>query len=121
MVVAAVRGARVVGASAGDCGAWIVTERIDDLTERQVRKPLIGTGSAVPVPFEAGLGTGTLVLASDGLFKYARRNQIASLARDADIRRSAEQLARLPRLRSGELQDDVAIVLCRGEATTEQR
>jgi serine/threonine protein phosphatase PrpC len=113
LVVAAIVGPRIVGASAGDCGAWLITDSINDLTERQVRKPLVGSGSAVAVPFEAELGAATLLLASDGLLKYAQRNQIAALARDADVERVAHQLAQLPRLRSGELQDDLAIIVCR--------
>jgi serine/threonine protein phosphatase PrpC len=113
LVVAAIVGPRIVGASAGDCGAWLITESINDLTERQVRKPLVGSGSAAAVPFEAELGAATLLLASDGLLKYAQRNQIAALARDADVERVAHQLAQLPRLRSGELQDDLAIIVCR--------
>jgi serine/threonine protein phosphatase PrpC len=65
------------------------------------------------MPFEAELGAATLLLASDGLLKYARRERIAALARDADVERAAQQLAQLPRLRSGELQDDLAIIVCR--------
>jgi serine/threonine protein phosphatase PrpC len=113
LVVAAIVGPRIVGASAGDCGAWLITDSINDLTEQQVRKPLVGSGSAVPVPFEAELGLATLLLASDGLLKYARRNQIAALARGADLNAAAQKLADLPRLRSGDLPDDLAVVVCR--------
>jgi serine/threonine protein phosphatase PrpC len=113
LVVAAIVGPRIVGASAGDCGAWLITDSINVLTDQQVRKPLVGSGSAVPIPFEAELSAATLLLASDGLLKYARRERIAALARDADVESAAQQLARLPRLRSGELQDDLAIIVCR--------
>jgi serine/threonine protein phosphatase PrpC len=53
------------------------------------------------------------LLASDGLLKYARRDQIAAIARDDDLQTVPQQLARLPRLRSGELPDDLAIIVCR--------
>jgi serine/threonine protein phosphatase PrpC len=113
LVVAAIVGTRIVGASAGDCDAWLVTDGIQNLTEHQIGKPLVGSGFVVPVGFEAELGKGTLLLASDGLLKYARRNQIAALMRGADFQAVPQQLAQLLRLRSGELPDDLAIIVCR--------
>ncbi len=116
LVVVAIVDNSIVGASAGDCGAWLVTEGIDELTEMQVRKPLVGSGSAVPVSFKAELGKGTLLLASDGLLKYAPRDRIAALVRGPDLDPAAHHLAELPRLRSGALPDDVSVVLCRERA-----
>jgi serine/threonine protein phosphatase PrpC len=105
---------RIVGASVGDCGAWLVTVNgIDDLTDTQVRKPLLGSGEAVPVAFEAVLRDSTLLLATDGLLKYGRRDRIAVLARGADLQVAVQLLAELPRLRSGALPDDVGVILCR--------
>jgi serine/threonine protein phosphatase PrpC len=116
LVIAAVRDGMIVGASAGDCGAWLIHEGIEDLTEQQVRKPLLGSGFAVPVPFREPLGLGTLLLASDGLLKYARREAIAQVALGEDLGAAAHELVRLPQLRSGEVPDDVAVVLCRARA-----
>src|SRR5205814_8369243 len=54
----------------GDCGAWLIAENgIEELTADQVRKPLLGSGEAVPIAFESALGGATLLLATDGLFK----------------------------------------------------
>ena len=110
-MIAAVHEDTIVGASAGDCGAWLIHDVVEDLTERQVRKPLLGTRAAQPVPFRARLGAGTLLLASDGLLKYARRNDIADVARLEDLEAAAEELMRLPQLRSGDVPDDVSVVL----------
>jgi len=55
----------------------------------------------------------TLLLATDGLLKYGRRDRIAVLARGADLQAAVLQLAELPRLRSGALPDDVGVILCR--------
>lgn len=115
LVVAHVFGTRVVGASVGDCAAWLIGEAIDDLTAGQVRKPLIGSGSSTPVTFDAPLRNATLLLASDGLWKYAPRERIGEFARQPDLKASAREIARLPRLRSGALPDDVAVLLCRAE------
>jgi PPM family protein phosphatase len=114
LVVAAVAGNRIVGASVGDCCAWLLrSAAIDDLTERQVRKPLLGSGHALPVGFTGTLAGSTLLLASDGLWKYVPRERIAAIARTQDLQEAARQLAAEPRLRSGQLPDDVAVVLCR--------
>lgn len=105
----------VRGASVGDSGAWIVRgAAVEDLTAGQSRKPLLGSGQAVPAAFGVGpLRGGTLVVASDGLFKYARRSDIARVAGQADLAAAASQLVESVTLRSGEVQDDVAVVLCR--------
>jgi serine/threonine protein phosphatase PrpC len=87
-----------------------------DLTDGQSRKPLVGGGCA---PFRiapARLGSGTLVVASDGLLRYAKRDDIARLASGPDLTAAARALVELVRLRSGALQDDVAVVLCRNIA-----
>jgi len=85
-----------------------------DLTEHQRRKPLVGDG-CVPVGFHAApLGEGdTLVVVSDGLFRYAARADIARVVRATrDLQAMADALIELVRLRGGVLQDDVTIVLC---------
>jgi PPM family protein phosphatase len=115
LVIAAVHDEMITGASAGDCGAWLICDHIEDLTEEQVRKPLVGSGSAVPVPFRKPLGSGTLLLASDGLFKYARRKDIAQIALREDLDAAAQELILLPQLRSGDVPDDVSVVLCRAQ------
>jgi PPM family protein phosphatase len=113
LAVAAITGSAILGASVGDCGAWLIDDQLHDLTAHQIRKPLVGSGKAAPVAFEAELGAATLLLASDGLFNYARREQILGLARSPDLDAAANALANLPRLRSGTLPDDVSVILCR--------
>jgi len=105
----------VVGASVGDSGAWIIRgASIEDLTRLQNRKPLVGTGACVPVAFSAGrLRDGTLLVASDGLLKYAKRADIARVAQEADLEVAAAALVQLVTLRSGRVPDDVSVVLCR--------
>jgi PPM family protein phosphatase len=106
--------AGIVGASVGDSGAWVVdTAGWRDLTARQQRKPDAGTGMAAAVPFQCGPLEGTLLLATDGLLKYAVPERIAPVARGADLQAAAAQVVELVRLPSGELWDDVGVVLCR--------
>jgi PPM family protein phosphatase len=114
VVATAVIAGRAVGASVGDCGVWLIAENgIEELTANQVRKPLLGSGEAVPVAFESALEDATLLLATDGLLKYARRDRIAAVALGPDLQMAAHALADLPRLRSGALPDDVGVILCR--------
>lgn len=112
-VVAIVRGGQVLGASVGDSGAWLVhADRVDDLTRAQVRKPLVGSGRASPVPFgPTPLGDARLLVASDGLLKYAPPERLAAVARTGSLEAAARALVEAVRLPSGGLQDDVAVVL----------
>jgi serine/threonine protein phosphatase PrpC len=114
-VVLWVTSEKIVGASAGDSGAWIVSPdgAVEDITSAQHRKPLIGDG-AVVTPIEHGpLGGGTLLVASDGLLRYAKEAEIARVARGVDLDVAAKALVELVRLPSKQLPDDVSVVLCR--------
>lgn len=113
-VIAIASTSRLVGASVGDSAAWQV--RRDghlDLTSDQVRKPLLGSVSARPVRFDLDDLEGTLVVATDGLFKYAKAKDICEVVRGSHLASVPEGLVRLVRMRSGALRDDVAIVVCR--------
>lgn len=56
---------------------------------------------------------GTLLLATDGLLKYASAKSICDTARGPDLDAVPCRLVELVRLRSGGLQDDVGIIACR--------
>jgi serine/threonine protein phosphatase PrpC len=94
------------GASVGDSGAWMLPAdgAVRDLTAHQDRARL-GSGHAHPVRFKAQL-MGRLVLATDGLFKYIRAADIRTCAA-----RGVDALIDSVRLKSGALQDDVAVIL----------
>ena len=83
-----------------------------DLTEHQVRKPLLGSGMTVPVSFGPVIFVGRLLLATDGLFKYAPYLEIAACARIGALAGAASALIQAVRLPNGELFDDVALALC---------
>jgi PPM family protein phosphatase len=105
----------IAGASVGDSGAWIIRDGvIEDLTVHQVRKPLVGA-SCEPIAFGSGpLGEGTLIVASDGLLRYANRKDIMFVVeRDEDVDVIARRLIDLVRLPNDTLPDDVAVVVCR--------
>lgn len=101
------------GASVGDSSAWLIRENTCvDLTEGQRRKPLLGGGLAEPVSFNLSLDYGdTLLLATDGLLKYVKADRICELARRPEL--AGHALVDAARLPSGELQDDVAVILIR--------
>lgn len=107
-------GKEVIGASVGDSGAWMISESdIENLTAGQSRKPLLGSGEAIPVSFQKAQLDGTLLLASDGLLKYARQEKIASVIRETDLELAAEKLVQLVCFPSGALPDDVSYILVR--------
>jgi PPM family protein phosphatase len=110
--VVEITGNIIIGASVGDSEAWSFRPGgREQLTAHQQRKPLIGSGRATPVPFAASWPPGAvLVIASDGLFKYS---SIERLAMATTSGASPAHLVDLVRLKSGCLQDDVAVVLPR--------
>ena len=104
---------RIVGASVGDCEAWMFGggAASRSLTAGQSVKPLLGEGTARPVGFEARLGRGTLLIATDGLWKYMDRARISKATAIRPLGAACSALVGGVRLRSGALQDDVALVL----------
>jgi PPM family protein phosphatase len=115
-VVVGVSPSVIGGTSVGDSGAWLLEgESITDLTGLQHRKPYVGSAAAMPVPFRRAWSSGaTLLVASDGLLKYADRRTIAAIATGvSDFDLGPVKLIDLVRLTSRALQDDVAVTLCR--------
>jgi serine/threonine protein phosphatase PrpC len=104
----------VLGASVGDSEAWLQSGSTTTvLTEDQQRKPLLGSGRAAPVSFIQPCRAGTLLVATDGLFKYAPGERVRAALAGQDMEHIADELLQLPRMQSGALPDDVGLVLCR--------
>jgi PPM family protein phosphatase len=111
-VVVEISEGRVVGASVGDSGAWLLTGKaIIDLTENQHRKPLLGSDESLPMGFGPIELSGRLLIATDGLFKFATGSDIAQRATALSVNDAVDKLIAGVRLKSGALQDDVAIIL----------
>jgi len=109
-IVAAIAPHGVAGVSVGDSEAWVVGPQLDPLTKGQDRARL-GTGRCRPTWFHRRRLDGVLVVATDGLFRHARRDAIAIACADPDATAIAEALVTLPRLPSGAYPDDVAVVV----------
>lgn len=113
-VILSVSESGLAGASVGDSGAWLISGLdVVDLTNGQDRKPLVGDGCNTFRVTAPPIGDGTLLIASDGLLRYAKRHDIARVANGPDLTVAARALVDLVRLTTGGLQDDVGIVLCR--------
>lgn len=101
----------VYGASIGDSEAWIVAgDSVVSLTRDQMRKPLIGSGQADPVSFSGKLAGGVLIVASDGLFRYANARKVCEVVNRVPLPDLPRALVDLVRLKSGKLQDDAAVL-----------
>jgi PPM family protein phosphatase len=110
-IIVVVNAAGLFGAGVGDSLAWFFAASAkDELTRGQWRKPLLGTGVALPHGFVQNFLPGTLVVATDGLWKYTSLELIEQRVRSAGLADLAAHLAELVRLRSGAFPDDVAIV-----------
>ena len=110
-VIVVLTSGELFGANVGDSAAWLFTP--DDKEElTRVRKPYLGTGVAAPHQFARKTNGGTLVVASDGLWKYTSLELIDRAVRTVDPEQLATELARLVRLRSGNFPDDIAITTC---------
>lgn len=111
-VALSIEGGTLRGASVGDSEAWLVDgERVQVLTEQQQRKPLLGDGG-VPVELAAPF-VGTLVVGSDGLFKYAARERIVAACALPTVEEVADALVAAAQLPDGGLQDDISVVVVR--------
>jgi len=112
-LLAIVEPGRVFGASVGDSIAWMFSSngRVE-LTGGQRRKPFLGSGGAFCCPFSSAMRDGTIVVATDGLWKYTGLESIEKIVRAAGSASLANKLSELVRLRSGTFADDVAIVTC---------
>lgn len=104
---------KTFGASVGDSAAWWVSpHQAEELTAGQKRKPFLGTGVAAPVPFVHHFALGSIVLATDGLWKYTSlervREQVIGQTSDC----AAQGLVRLVTYPSGALPDDVGVIVC---------
>jgi hypothetical protein len=114
VVLLAVTGTQIRGASVGDAAAWIVSPdgNVEMLTARQHRKPLLGAGAST-IAFTAPFAAGTLVVGSDGLFSYASTGRIVAACAKPSLDAAADALMSAVELPTGALQADVALVLCR--------
>jgi serine/threonine protein phosphatase PrpC len=102
-----------VGASVGDCEAWLFGQGSPaELTRGQHFKPLLGDGSALPEGFAGRLIEGTLVMATDGLWKYATSSAEEIIQRHVVADVITFELVNSVRLKSGALPDDVGVVIC---------
>jgi len=112
-VIAVINPDEIFGASIGDSGAWLIDESgYMDLTQRQVRKPFVGSGSVCPISFSYKQTNGRrLLLATDGLFKYSSSERITAICRHGSPDAVAKQLVELVRYPSGSLPDDVTVIL----------
>ena len=111
-VVVLVSEGQIWGASVGDSSAWLLSKNsLLDLTAGQRRKPLLGSGGAMPVAFGPYPWVPRLLLGSDGLFKYVPHERIRQLATASPVESAAAALIDAARLPSGALQDDVALIL----------
>ena len=114
-VVVDIRPYGIAGASVGDSQAWILNDGITDLTCNQIRKPLIGSGQSEPIGFTHSPLDGLLIVATDGLFDYAKRDEINDLVLQSDFYAISRNCIDLVRLPSGDMWDDVGIVVARNK------
>ena len=110
-VIVIVGSNKIYGANVGDSTAWFFAQSgSEELT--RARKPYLGTGAALPHKFEHTLIEGTIVVASDGLWKYTDLKLITEKVRTEEPKKLAVALGDLVRLRSSAFQDDIAVVTC---------
>lgn len=103
----------ITGASVGDCKVWIFEngKPPEEPTMLQSHRPLLGEGNAIHTRFNGRLTQGVLVMATDGLWKYADWDRITKILRTLPAEKVADFLVASARLPTGELQDDIAVAV----------
>jgi serine/threonine protein phosphatase PrpC len=99
------------GTSVGDCQAWLFTDTATELTEGQFRRPFLGLGMARPIGFAADVAGGVLVLATDGLWKRARREWIRRIATGEPLDSAAAHLIDAAMADDGRPRDDASLCI----------
>lgn len=113
-IVIAIKDDFLYVSSVGDSHAWIVDKySIKSLTEGKSHKAFIGSGKVNPLVSKTYFHDGILILASDGLWKYASSDRIIETLRQSPELLSSALLSDLARMKSGGLQDDISILLYR--------
>jgi serine/threonine protein phosphatase PrpC len=113
-IVCALSESGVSGAAVGDSAAWWVTaESVASLAVEGVPKPWVGSGAANPQPFALPAELGTLLLMTDGVWEYADPAVLRDIARGDDLASIPARLIDAARMRTGQLQDDAALVIAR--------
>jgi len=98
----------VVGASVGDSEAWLFNLEYDyELTAMKNIKPLLGSGSSIPIGFGPMNVERFMLLGSDGLFKYVKHKEIKFVL---SSNTKAAQIAELAKNETGKLQDDISAI-----------
>jgi len=122
LVVVCATPACVVGAGVGDTEAWwIVGNMAVPLCGDTPQKPYLGYGAAWVQWFTASTPAGTLLVASDGLFKYTNADTITAIvAGDEPLTDKVAALRDAVRSSSGTLYDDFAAVLMRYDPLLEK-
>ena len=122
VVVVDIRPYGIASASVGDSQAWIISDgQIVDLTSNQIRKPLLGSGSAEPVAFTHAPLNGLMLIATDGFYDYAKRDEVLSIVSESNYYEISRKCIDLVRLPTGELWDDIGIVVARVKPQSRKR
>jgi len=112
-IIVKLDGASIFGASVGDSELWLFNKDYEyELTSMQILKPLLGSGRATPIGFGPMSIDQSVVLGSDGLFKYIKNKDLKSLI---SAKASATTVAELAKRDTGNLQDDISVICIRKE------
>ena len=111
-IIAVLQDGQVFGASVGDSSAWLLSATgVVDLSQDQSRKPLLGSGNARPIGFGPLPCVGRVLVGSDGLFNYVAYDRICAVASGLPLTEVPAALVAAARLRTGALQDDIAVII----------
>ena len=104
-----------IGVAVGDSELWWISD--DDygnLTEGARPKPWLGSGAATPIRFgKPRQYFKWLLFATDGLFKYAAPKAICDVVRTTPLDETPAKLIELVRYASGQLPDDIAVIVAK--------
>lgn len=111
-------GDALVGASVGDCAAWVVSQSSEprELTAQQMRKPRMGTRRASPVGFGPTRLDGVLIMVTDGVADYITGEEVRALARRVEGEEFPRALLDHVRLPSGKLTDHATVVVASNDS-----
>lgn len=112
-IAATLDGGGVVGASLGDCAAWLIGDATWQVTRMQHRLTFLGTGDARPIGFGPSAVDEVLFAGTHSLFEQIPAMEIAEIVRDSSEDAPNAIVRRLRALGLGRLNSDVGFLILR--------
>lgn len=112
-IAATLDGGGIVGASLGDCAAWLLGDASWQLTRMQHRLTVLGTGEARPIGFGPSAVDDVVLAGTSSLFEQLPAMEAAQIIAEASDEAPREIVKRMRAMGLGRLNAEVGFLILR--------